>query len=103
MPASWYFYTTKRGEIILRGRFEGADGTLGDAIECIRPGETFMGLPYLTLKASALRHGRRRARQGDDFAPIHTEIASLSWPRMGRRLSTAGVLMCEFPPPWIGA
>jgi len=55
MPASWYFYTTKRGEIILRGRFEGADGTLGDAIECIRPGETFMGLPY---------HALRQARYG---------------------------------------
>ena len=63
MPASWYFYTTDRGEIILRGRFEGPDGTLGDAIECIRPGETFMGLPYCALKQArygtvVVEHGK---------------------------------------------
>jgi hypothetical protein len=63
MPASWYFYTTDRGEIILRGRFERADGTLGDAIECIRPGETFMGLPYCALKQArygtvVVEHGK---------------------------------------------
>jgi hypothetical protein len=54
---------SKQREIILRGRFEGADGTLGDAIECIRPGETFMGLPYRTLKqarygAVVVEHGK---------------------------------------------
>ena len=62
--AVWYF-TTEGEKIILRARFEGEDGTIGDAFDEIRPGEKALNLTYQELRdpgAGAIIIENKRAR-----------------------------------------
>jgi hypothetical protein len=51
MNASWHFNVDHpTGLIHLQARFEGPDGTVGDAHDVIEPGQNFRNLTYEQLK-----------------------------------------------------
>jgi hypothetical protein len=52
MTGQWFFHTTAAGDIVLRARFEGDEGMVGDADEILRPGDTFHGVSFDALKAA---------------------------------------------------
>jgi hypothetical protein len=49
MSGEYYFFEAGHS-IILQARMEGRGGMLGDALEEIRPGQSFRGLSYQELK-----------------------------------------------------
>jgi hypothetical protein len=50
MNASWHFCMDHNGLVHLQARFEGDDGTLGDAHDVVEPGQHFHNLTYEQLK-----------------------------------------------------
>jgi hypothetical protein len=50
MTASWHFNVDDKGLVHLRARFEGDDGTVGDAHDVVEPGGNFHNLTYEQLK-----------------------------------------------------
>jgi hypothetical protein len=47
---AWFF--TRDGDVVvLRGRFEADDGTIGDAFKVVRPGERVFGFSYTRRRA----------------------------------------------------
>ena len=50
MTASWHFNVDGKGVVHLQARFEGHDGTVGDAHDVVEPGESFHNLTYEQLK-----------------------------------------------------
>ena len=50
MSASWHFNVDDKGLIHLQARFEGPDGTVGDAHDVVEPGQNFRNLTYEQLK-----------------------------------------------------
>ena len=50
MAASWHFNVDNNGVVHLQARFEGYDGTAGDAHDVVEPGGNFHNLTYEQLK-----------------------------------------------------
>ena len=50
MAASWHFNVDNNGVVHLQARFEGYDGTVGDAHDVVEPGGNFHNLTYEQLK-----------------------------------------------------
>jgi hypothetical protein len=50
VSASWHFNVDDKGLIHLRARFEGPDGTVGDARDVVEPGQHFRNLTYEHLQ-----------------------------------------------------
>jgi hypothetical protein len=50
MTASWHFNVDDKGLVHLRARFEGDDGTVGDAHDVVEPDGNFHNLTYEQLK-----------------------------------------------------
>ena len=60
MTASWHFNVDDKGVVHLQARFEGHDGTVGDAHDVVEPGESFHNLTYEQLKRAGA--GRIRVK-----------------------------------------
>jgi hypothetical protein len=62
--AAWYFHS-ENDHVVLRARFEGDDGMIGDAVDIVRPGMSLEGVTYEMLRAAGAgklvyRRGRLR-------------------------------------------
>jgi len=65
MSEKWFF--TRDGDVVvLRGRFEADDGTIGDAFKVVRPGERVIRL--LLSEAVQREGGHARDREGRERA-----------------------------------
>ena len=51
MSGKWFF-NLHQGVVYLQARFEGPGGIIGDAMETVKPGGSFRGLPYALLAAA---------------------------------------------------
>ena len=67
MAASWHFNVDNNGVVHLQARFEGYDGTVGDAHDVVEPGGNFHNLTYEQLKrAGGNDQGQSRRLPDDD-------------------------------------
>ena len=66
MTASWHFNVDDKGVVHLQARFEGDDGTVGDAHDVVEPGGNFHNLTYEQLKRGRGNDQGQSRRLPDD-------------------------------------
>jgi hypothetical protein len=93
MTEKWFF-TRDDDVVLLRGRFEADDGTIGDAFNVVRPGERVFGFSY--RKAVQREGGHARDREGREGAHRVAGSGALRCARAARK-GRPGRIRCAGP------